>query len=298
MELMDEQKMRGRKERERERERCLLVAVAFALDLAEDVDAVVVAQGARHLVVVHRRVVLLDAPETGQTGRIGDLEDARFAVLPGDVVRVALAGIVEQLLQKVPQQPAVGARVQAVAAGAGAARRLGFGAAAAAAAAVGRTFGGRQRHGRHGRVGVDRRRRRRRPLRAAVLDRFLRIRLAARIAAAGAAAVVDIVVVVVVPAAAATAAAAAVEVVVVVVVAVGRRLPKSKSKFQKKKSTQLKLSNFPLILMKKDARSKKNTRKKNQDCMDVEEGETDRRRMNGEKRWKKDQPESHYRTFL
>jgi len=89
-----------------------LVAVAFSLDLAEDVDAVVVAQGPGHLVVVHRRMILLDAPEPGQSRRIRDLEHARFAVLPGDVVRVALTGVVEQLLQKVPQQSAVGARVQ------------------------------------------------------------------------------------------------------------------------------------------------------------------------------------------
>lgn len=52
----------------------LLVAVSLPLDLPEYVDPVVVAQGPRHLVVVHRQVVLLDTPETGQTSRINDLE--------------------------------------------------------------------------------------------------------------------------------------------------------------------------------------------------------------------------------
>ena len=43
----------------------LLVAVSLPLDLAEDVDAVVVAQRPGHLIVVHGQVVLLDTPQPG-----------------------------------------------------------------------------------------------------------------------------------------------------------------------------------------------------------------------------------------
>ncbi len=44
----------------------LLVAVPLSLDLPEDVDPVVVAQGAGHLVIVHGQVVLLDTPQPKQ----------------------------------------------------------------------------------------------------------------------------------------------------------------------------------------------------------------------------------------
>ena len=109
--------------------------MAFSLYFAEDVDPVVIAEGPGHLVVVHGRMVLLDAPEASQSGRIGDFEDARFAVLPGDVVRVALARVVEQLLQEIPQQATVRAGIQSVA-------RTASGRAAVFAV---------QRHRRHGR---------------------------------------------------------------------------------------------------------------------------------------------------
>uniref|UniRef100_A0A182QT81 Uncharacterized protein n=1 Tax=Anopheles farauti TaxID=69004 RepID=A0A182QT81_9DIPT len=85
----------------------LLVAVTFTLYLTQDVDAVVVAQGTRHLVVVHREVVLLLAPQLRQPGGIDDLKHARIAALPRDVAAVPLARIVQELLQKVPQQAAV-----------------------------------------------------------------------------------------------------------------------------------------------------------------------------------------------
>lgn len=52
-------------------------------------------------------MVLLDAPQFGQAGRIDDLEDARLAGLPRDEVRVALRIVVEQLLEEVPQQATV-----------------------------------------------------------------------------------------------------------------------------------------------------------------------------------------------
>lgn len=48
-------------------------------------------------------MILLDAPQFGQSGRIYDFEHARFPILPRYVVRVPLGGVVEQLLQKVPQ---------------------------------------------------------------------------------------------------------------------------------------------------------------------------------------------------
>lgn len=47
-----------------------------------------------HLVIIHTQVILLDAPQPGQTGRVGDLEHARLLALPLDVGRVPLAGVV------------------------------------------------------------------------------------------------------------------------------------------------------------------------------------------------------------
>lgn len=80
----------------------LLVAMSFSLNFSEDVHPVVVAQGAGHLVVVHGEVILLDAPELGQTSGIHYLEHAGVVALPRDVVGVTLAGVVKQLLEEVP----------------------------------------------------------------------------------------------------------------------------------------------------------------------------------------------------
>ena len=88
----------------------LLVAVPLSLDLSEYVDPVVVPQRPRHLVVVHGEVVLLDAPQLGQPRRVDDLEHPGLLFLPRDVGGVAARGVVEQLLQEVPQEAAV--RVQ------------------------------------------------------------------------------------------------------------------------------------------------------------------------------------------
>ena len=85
----------------------LLVAVSLSLDFAKNVYSVIISQRSRHLVVVHRQVVLLNAPQLGQPGRVDDLEHTRLLVLPRDVACVALALIVEQLLQKVPEQTTV-----------------------------------------------------------------------------------------------------------------------------------------------------------------------------------------------
>jgi len=81
--------------------------VALSLDLAQNIHAVVVAQSSRHLVVVHGKVVFLDTPQFGQTGRVDNLEDAGVTALPGNVAGVPLCGVIEQLLQKVPQKATI-----------------------------------------------------------------------------------------------------------------------------------------------------------------------------------------------
>ena len=86
----------------------LLVAVSLSLDLPQDVDSVVVAECPAHLVIVHAQMIFLNAPEPGQAGWINNLEDSGLLVLPLDVWGVSLAGIVQQLLQKVPEEPPVG----------------------------------------------------------------------------------------------------------------------------------------------------------------------------------------------
>ena len=153
--------------------------MALSLHFTQDIDAVIVAQSSRHLVVIHGRVVLLNAPKTGQPGGVGNFENARFSVLPGDVVRIALRRIVEQLLEEIPQQTAVRSGIKAVSrlplrrAGCRGQRilfHLGLG-----------KGGGKWRHWR--RHQMDRCRRGRRSGRAVVLNAvvFFRIRLAARI---------------------------------------------------------------------------------------------------------------------
>lgn len=48
--------------------------MSLALDLAQNVHPVVVSEGPRHLVVIHRQVILLDAPQFGQTWRVDNFE--------------------------------------------------------------------------------------------------------------------------------------------------------------------------------------------------------------------------------
>lgn len=81
----------------------LLVTVTFSLNFPEDVDAIIIAQRPAHLVVVHREVVFLDAPESSQSGRIDNFEHPGLSILPRYVICVPLRRVVEQLLQKVPQ---------------------------------------------------------------------------------------------------------------------------------------------------------------------------------------------------
>ena len=97
----------------------------LSLDFSENVDAVVVSKRSGHLVVVHGQMILLDSPQLGQPCGIDNLEDPRLLVLPGDVAGVPLLGVVEQLLQKVPQQPAVGVQLGGLPVGGGRGLRRG-----------------------------------------------------------------------------------------------------------------------------------------------------------------------------
>lgn len=72
--------------------------MTFALDFAQDVDAVIVAKSTGHLVVVHGEMVLLDAPQLCQASWIHNLEHACFSAFPCDEVAVALSWIVQKLL--------------------------------------------------------------------------------------------------------------------------------------------------------------------------------------------------------
>ena len=81
--------------------------MALSLHLPQDVDSVVISQCSTHLIIVHAQMIFLNAPEPGQSGRVNNFEDSRLLVLPLDVGGVSLPGIVQQLLQKVPEQPPV-----------------------------------------------------------------------------------------------------------------------------------------------------------------------------------------------
>ena len=53
-------------------------------------------------------MILLNAPESGQTGRVYNLEHPGLLVLPLDVGGVPLTRVIQELLQEVPQQPTIG----------------------------------------------------------------------------------------------------------------------------------------------------------------------------------------------
>ena len=86
----------------------LLVAMTFTLNFSENIDSIIISQSSAHLVIVHAQMVLLNAPEPGQTSRINNLEHACLLVLPLDVGSVPLSGVVQELLQEVPEQSSVG----------------------------------------------------------------------------------------------------------------------------------------------------------------------------------------------
>lgn len=79
----------------------------FPLNLPKYIDSVVISEGSRHFVVVHGQMILLYAPEFGQTRRIHYFKHSRLVIFPGDEIRVPLSGVVKQLLQKIPKQSAV-----------------------------------------------------------------------------------------------------------------------------------------------------------------------------------------------
>lgn len=81
----------------------LLVTVPLALNFSQYVYAVVVPQSTRHLIVVHRQVVLLNAPELGEASWVDNFEDTGVAALPCDIVAVALLVVVQKLLKEVPE---------------------------------------------------------------------------------------------------------------------------------------------------------------------------------------------------
>lgn len=68
----------------------LLIAMAFSLDLAQNVDAIIVAKSSRHFVIVHGQVIFLDAPQFGQTSGINDFENTGFPTFPGYEIAVTL----------------------------------------------------------------------------------------------------------------------------------------------------------------------------------------------------------------
>lgn len=52
-------------------------------------------------------MVLLYSPQTGKAGWVHYLEYPSFHILPGDEAAIPLCGIVEELLEKIPQQAPV-----------------------------------------------------------------------------------------------------------------------------------------------------------------------------------------------
>ena len=81
--------------------------MTLSLDLPQNVDSVVISQCSGHFVVVHGQVVLLNAPQFGQAGRIDNLKHPRVLVLPGNVGLISLLSIIQKLLQEVPEESSV-----------------------------------------------------------------------------------------------------------------------------------------------------------------------------------------------
>ena len=73
-----------------------------SLRLLHDALAVILADGAAQLVVVHGRPVLAFAPETGHAHAVLDLEDAARPIQPADG-RSVHGRLRQQLLQELPQ---------------------------------------------------------------------------------------------------------------------------------------------------------------------------------------------------
>lgn len=52
-------------------------------------------------------MILLDAPEPRKSRGVNDFKYPRFPTFPRDVVRIPLRGIVQKLLQKIPQKSTI-----------------------------------------------------------------------------------------------------------------------------------------------------------------------------------------------
>lgn len=79
-----------------------LIDKSLAIYLGQYAALVIVAQRSAHRLVVHVRLVLVHAPQTGHRLGVDQLEDALLAIRPLDETRTILA-ILQQLEQELPQ---------------------------------------------------------------------------------------------------------------------------------------------------------------------------------------------------
>jgi len=75
----------------------------FSLNFAKDIDPVVITESSRHLIIVHGKVIFLDAPQFCQSCWVYDLKHSSVMVLPCYIVGVTLGRVIQQLLEEVPQ---------------------------------------------------------------------------------------------------------------------------------------------------------------------------------------------------
>ena len=68
--------------------------MSLALDFSQNVDSVIISERARHLIVVHRQVIFLNAPEFGQPRGVDDFKHTRVFVFPSDIRSISLLGVV------------------------------------------------------------------------------------------------------------------------------------------------------------------------------------------------------------
>lgn len=86
--------------------RNLLVCESFAGHFLDDVHLVIIAQGSGQFLVGHVGAVLLLPPQLRQTSGVDDAEDqVHVAALPTHVL--AAVAVLQQLVDELPQQPAV-----------------------------------------------------------------------------------------------------------------------------------------------------------------------------------------------
>ena len=85
----------------------LLVTMSFSLDFSKNIHSVVVSQGSTHLVIVHAKMVFLNAPQSSQTSWINNFKHPSLLIFPLDVGCVSLTRVVEKLLEKIPEETAI-----------------------------------------------------------------------------------------------------------------------------------------------------------------------------------------------